>query len=92
MFETAVLCLTITNLVLLLGLGIIYIQNLCKVRAVFTIGLLLFAAILFVQNAVSLYMAITEMQTFAMMAELHVLILTGMQTAALIVLNIISWR
>ncbi len=92
MFETYVFCLTAANLVLLGALLIIYVRNLLKVRAAFTVGLLLFASILFVQNAASLFMAVTEMKSFAMMAELHVLILTGLQTVALIVLNFISWR
>lgn len=92
MFQTSIFYLTIINIIFLLGLGTLYTKNFIHIKSSFTVGLLLFTSIFLIQNIASLYIATTQMKTFATMAELHVLILTGLQTLAFFILNIISWR
>ena len=85
---------TILTAISALFLGVlihIYIKNVKKVKSKFTIGLLIFAVLFLVQNLVSLYYYLTMMNYYAPEVEAHVFILTLLQTAAFLVLLIITW-
>ena len=88
----ATFVLTIVNILLLLSLGYVYGRNWLKMRSMFTLGLLLFTAVFLTQYLTSFYFYMTNMPYFVEMVSLHVMILTGLQTIAFIVLNFISWK
>ena len=78
---------------LLLGcLMYIYIKNLRKIKSKFTIGLLIFALLFFVQNLVSLFYFITMMDYYSPEIELHVFLFTLLQVIGFAVLLKITWE
>lgn len=79
------------NLLLLIGLLIVYVHNLARTRSSFTLGLVLFAVLLFVQNAVSFYFLITMMPYYALGVEGYVFLLSVLQTLSLVVLEWTTW-
>jgi len=84
--------LSVANVLLILGLMYVYFKNFQKVKSGFTIGLLLFTFLFLAQNAVCLYFTATMMPYYAEGVESYVLALTGMQTAAFVVMNYITWK
>ena len=78
--------LTGISTLLLLGLLYIHYKNLKKIKSNFTIGLFIFALLFLVQNLVSLYYYITMMKYYAPEVEIHVFILTLLQTIGFAVL------
>ena len=86
---------TILAVVAILVLGFllhIYIKNLRKIKSSFTIGLLVFALLFLIQNLVSLYYFLTMMEYYSPEVEVHVFILTLLQTIGLLVLLKITWE
>ena len=84
--------LTGISTILLLALMYIYYKNLRKIKSNFTIGLFIFAALFLIQNIVSLYYFITMMEYYAPEVEIHVFILTLLQTIGFGVLLKITWE
>lgn len=80
---------TIMTVVSVLALGAllhIYIKNLKKIKSSFTIGLFVFALLFLVQNIISLYYYLTMMEYYSPEVEIHVFILTLLQTIGFLVL------
>lgn len=84
--------LTGVNIILVIGLLWVYLRNLQKMKSMFTLGLVIFASLFLLQNAVSFYFFITMMPYFVNEVESHVFILTFLQTLAFGVMNWITWR
>ena len=84
--------LTGANILLLLAILSVYYKNMLKMKSSFTAGLFLFASLFLLQNLVSFYFFFTMMPYFVDAVELHVFILTALQTTAFIILNWITWR
>ena len=78
--------LTAVSTLSLFGLLYIYIKNLKNIKSKFTIGLLIFAALFLLQNLVSLYFYFTMIEYFVPQVEVHVFILTLLQTIAFLIL------
>ena len=84
--------LTSISTLLLLGLLYVYYKNLKKIKSKFTIGLFIFAILFLIQNLVSLYFYLTMMDYYASQVEVHVFILTLLQTIAFLILLKITWE
>ena len=84
--------LTGINLLLALVLFGLYLRMHLKARSSFTIGLLLFAGLFIVQNAVAFYFYITMMPYFVPEVASYALSLTFLQAMALAILNWITWK
>jgi len=80
------------NVVMLLGLIVIYGNSFRKVRAEFTAGLLFFSVIFLVQNLMALYSYVTMFMYYADAVAGLVLAITIAQTAGLTVLIWLSVR
>ncbi len=87
----ATFVLTAVNIVLLLLLTYVYGRSWMRMRTSFTAGLLLFTLAFLLQYGVSLYCYLTGIESFVEMAGLNALVVTGLQTIAFAILNIISW-
>ncbi len=84
--------LTAISISALGGLLHIYIKNLRNIKSKFTIGLFIFALLFLLQNLVSLYFYLTMMEYYAPEVEIHVFILTLLQTIAFLILLKITWE
>ncbi len=80
------------NFLLALVLFGLYLKIYLRTRSSFTLGLLLFAGLFVVQNAVAFYFFITMMPYFVPQVASYVLSLTLLQTIAFIILNLITWK
>lgn len=89
---TAIAILTGISTILLVLLNHVYIKSLRKIKSKFTIGLLIFAFLFLMQNIVSLYFYFTMMDYYVPAVEMHVFILTLLQTLAFSVLLKITWE
>ena len=78
--------LTAISILALGGLIHVYIQNLKKIKSKFTIGLLVFALLFLIQNLISLYYYLTMMDYYSPEVEVHVFILTLLQTIGFLIL------
>jgi len=83
--------LTGISTILLLGLIYVYYKNLIKIKSNFTIGLLIFALLFLIQNIISLYFFITMKNYYVPEVEIHVFILTLLQTIGFGILLKITW-
>ncbi|MBI2541437.1 hypothetical protein HYV80_01895 [Candidatus Woesearchaeota archaeon] len=70
----------------------IYIKNLRKIKSRFTIGLFIFALLFLVQGLISLYYYLTMMDYYSPEVEVHVFILTLLQTVGFLILLKITWE
>lgn len=84
--------LAIVSVVVLSMLLHIYIKNLKKIKSKFTIGLLVFALLFLLQNLVSIYYYLTMMKYYTPEVEVHVFILTLLQSIAFLILLKITWE
>ena len=84
--------LTIVSVVILGMLLHIYIKSLKKIKSKFTISLLVFALLFLLQNLISLYYYLTMMKYYSPEVEVHVFILTLLQTIAFSILLKITWE
>ena len=84
--------LTGISSLLLFGLLYVYYKNLKIARSKFTIGLFIFAVLFLIQNLVSLYYYITMMKYYVPEVEIHVFIITLLQTIGFSVLLKITWE
>jgi len=84
--------LTVISTLALFGLLYIYAKNLKSIKSKFTLGLLIFAVLFLLQNLVSLYFYFTMIEYFVPQVEVHVLILTLLQTIAFLILMKITWE
>ena len=84
--------LTGISTLLLLSLLYAYYKNLKNIKSKFTIGLFLFAILFLVQSFVSLFFYITMMKYYAPEVEIHVFIITLLQTIGFAILLKITWE
>lgn len=86
------------NLVLLLGLGAVWLRNYRRHGATHTLGLLVFAAFLLVENALWLFLYVgnEDFSGWFVAAgtdvQVGVTLLCGLETVALTFLAWITWR
>ena len=87
----------VINLVLLLGLGYVWVKNYLQFRSKHTLGLVLFAAMLFLENALALYLYMLDPVLSAWMADVPVspqrlmTLLRAFEAAALAFLAWVTW-
>ena len=84
--------LTGVSALMLVGLLYVYYKNLKNIKSKFTIGLFVFALLFLIQNLISLYYYITMMKYYAPEVEIHVFILTLLQTIGFAILLKITWE
>lgn len=80
------------NMAVLVSLIYVYAQNYQKLNSKFSLGLLIFASILFAENALALYFNWTMMGLYADKVAQQGLILRALETASLLILGLITWR
>ena len=80
------------NSLLLISLLYIYISNYRQMVNNFTLGLIAFALFLLMQNLVALYFHLMMVDYYSAAVMGHALVITGLQTVALIVLNYVTWK
>ena len=89
--ETAII-LSGLNVAILSSLIYVYAKNYQTLNSKFSLGLLIFASILLVENALAFYFNWTMMGLYAEKVAQQGLILRGLETASLIILGYITWR
>ena len=77
---------------LLLALLFVYYQNYKTMKVKFTLGLLVFALLLLLQNLVGMYYRFTMMGFYNVEAAAGVALIRGIEVIALAVLLYISWE
>jgi hypothetical protein len=80
------------NVVILCSLIYVYAKNYQALNSKFSLGLLIFASILFLENALAFYFNWTMMGLYAEKVAQQGLILRTLETASLIILGFITWR
>jgi hypothetical protein len=80
------------NLLFVGALLFVYGTSYQKMRTGFTLGLLVFAALFLLHNAITLYSFITMMPIYAAGLDLQVTLFTWVQTVGLGVLVVTTWR
>ena len=91
MLQVAAL-LSLANILLLIGLIIIYGSSFRKIKAAFTAGLLFFAGVFLLQNLLAFYSYVAMFMYYASDVEMIVMAITVAQTAGLAVLLWMSLR
>ena len=84
--------LQIVNIALLAVLISIYVRSLMKVMSNFTIGLLIFAGFLLIQNLIGLYLGMDYLSAMTMPFEHYAFAINITETIALLALFWISWK
>ena len=84
--------LTFVSIILLLALLWIYWQNYRKLKSGFTLGLITFALIFLIQNLMSFYYFATMMPYFVDAVEIHVFLLSMLQSIAFAVMLWNAWK
>lgn len=80
------------NVLLLVGLMVLYGSSFRKIRAQFTAGLLFFTGLFLLQNLLALYSYVAMFMYYASGVEMFVLATTVVQTARLAILLWMSLR
>ncbi len=70
----------------------VYGNSYQKMRTGFTLGLLVFAALFLLHNAITLFSFVTMMPIYAAGVDLQVALFTWVQTVGLGVLLVTTWR
>lgn len=80
--QSAITIITGINAALLIALVVMYAKNLAKIKSKLLVGLMVFATVFLIQNLVSLYYYVTMMAYYVPEVEIHIFILTLLQTIA----------
>ena len=80
------------NILLLIGLIVVYANGFRKIKASFTAGLLFFAGVFLLQNLLAFYSYVAMFMYYASDVEMLVMAITVAQTAGLTVLLWMSLR
>lgn len=80
------------NAAILSSLIYVYAQNYQKLNSKFSLGLLIFASILLLENILAFYFNWTMMGLYAEKVAQQGLILRSLETASLVILGYITWR
>ncbi|MBI5355357.1 MAG: hypothetical protein HZB68_02770 [Candidatus Aenigmarchaeota archaeon] len=83
--------LAAVNIAILLAVLYVYVQNYIAMKARFTLGLILFAFLLLLENSLSLYFNYTMMKMFSPV-ETELLYIKTLQTLALGFLAYVTWK
>lgn len=86
------LMLSGVNASILISLIYVYAKNYQKLNSKFSLGLLIFASILLLENILAFYFNWTMMGLYAERVAQQGLILRSLETASLIILGYITWR
>lgn len=85
------------NVVLLLGLGVVWVRNYYRFRSKHTLGLSVFAALMLVENSLALYYFTVDPMTSAWfpqtpeVPQIAMMLLRILTTAALVFLAWVTW-
>ena len=82
----------VLNSLLLLGLLNIFVQNYKAMKTKISLGLIIFSAVLLLQNLTAIAFNFLMMNYYSMQTELPAFVLALIQLIALIVLFWISWK
>lgn len=82
----------VVNVVLLVSLFYVYITNYMKVRTRFGLGLILFAMLLLIRNAVAVYFQLLMIMYYTDEVASFALILNVLETLGLAVLSYITYK
>ncbi|MEE9173765.1 MAG: hypothetical protein V3U30_02175 [Thermoplasmata archaeon] len=80
------------NILFVGALLYVYGTSYQKMRTGFTLGLLVFAALFLLHNAITLFSFVTMMPIYAAGVDLQVALFTWVQTVGLGVLLVTTWR
>jgi len=83
---------SLANILLLIGLIIVYGSSFRKIKAAFTAGLLFFTGVFLIQNLLAFYSYVAMFMYYASGVEMLVMVITIAQTAGLAVLLWMSLR
>lgn len=86
------IALSAINIGILVSLIYVYANNYQTLKSQFSLGLLIFASILLVENALAFYFNWTMMGLYAETVAQQGLILRGLETASLVILGYITLR
>lgn len=86
------LALSGLNIAILCSLIYIYAKNYQALNSKFSLGLLIFASILLVENSLAFYFNWTMMGLYAEKVAQQALVLRSLETASLLILGLITWR
>ncbi|EGQ43861.1 MAG: hypothetical protein J07AB43_05270 [Candidatus Nanosalina sp. J07AB43] len=89
--ETSII-LSGLNAAILASLIYVYAQNYQQLNSKFSLGLLVFASILLLENILAFYFSWTMMGLYAEKVARQGLILRTLESASLIILGYITWR
>jgi len=92
MITQTAITLSALNIGILISLIYVYAQNYQKLNSKFSLGLLIFASILLIENTLALYFNYTMMGLYAETVAQQALILRALQTASLTTLAYITWK
>jgi len=80
------------NIAILGLLMYVYAKNYRSLNSKFSLGLLVFASLLLIENALAFYFNLTMMGLYAEKVAQQVLVLRALETGSLAVLAFITWR
>ncbi len=80
------------NVILLLFLLSVYVQNYREMKTHFGLGLMIFAAVLLLQNLLALYFHLMMIEFYSNEAMNHIGVLSAAQTMALAALSWVTWK
>jgi hypothetical protein len=92
MITKVAVVLSAINGLILLSLIYVYAQNYRRLSSQFSLGLLIFAGFLLIENLLAFYFNLTMMGLYIDKVAFQAFILRMFQTAALLVLGSITWR
>jgi hypothetical protein len=92
MITKAAVVLSGLNIAILGSLIYVYANNYKALNSKFSLGLLIFASILIIENVLAFYFNLTMMGIYAEQVAQQGLILRALETASLTVLGFITWR
>lgn len=91
---TAAAALAGVNILLLVGLGAIWLRNYWTFRTTLVLGLVAFVVVLLLQNVAALYFFFSMEMLYVADPGIHtvVLVLRGLETVALVILAYVTWK
>lgn len=92
MLTKIAIALSAANMAILGSLIYVYANNYRSLHSKFSLGLLMFASILMLENLLAFYFNLTMMGLYAEKVAQQAMILRGLETVSLIVLGYITWR
>jgi len=82
----------VLNILLLLFLLSVYLNNYRQIKTSIGLGLIIFSALLLMQNAMAVYFHFAMVDYYSVAVMGHAAILSALQTVALAVLAWVTWK